>query len=334
MKKHFGSIFGKILSAALCALFFASVEVCAYSVCPKRIDNADDFNSFLERCSARERVQLLQTLQALDLEVQDEFFGKVEGLKALGNYTNDPERAKEMADKGVMLRPRTFNEVSPDTVLDALKKGYITLNYSMQAIRNAIVWRRYSKLNFAWHSKQAIDYHDDILRWVATKKDVDNNQIENFSTFQLERAVAQKYLEQIWEKLSAEQREKMLNDLETSTGVSVGDKKLVLTLSTEQAVEALEKSLAFSDKTFNLSMAVITLSTAKVLNIALPFAALVGVSSAVTAAAAPIGWGLSAVAITGDAILSGSTDEDILAAFVIQSNIIKTNWGIADLTRK
>jgi len=330
MNTHFlsirRSVLGKILSVILCMLFFAGSELFAYTVNTARVDSAEDFDNFLEKCSPRERIILLQTLRALDEKVGDELFGKVKGLSDLGNYTNGPKRAKEMRGQGVFLRPKTFNDVSPDTVLDALEKGYVKLDYSQEAIRKKLIWRRYNKLNYVWHRKKGIDYHRDILRWVASKKKVEKNLINNHSTFDLERAVANKYLEQIWDKLTPEQREELLSKIESTTGASVGDKVAIAAMSGGAAIAALGATVALSGFAFYTTMSVVISTVAGWLGVTLPFAAYMGTSSTVAALAGPIGWVLAAVAITGGAIWMGLPEEDTIAAFVIQVNQIKTSW--------
>jgi len=335
MKKLFAPLFGSLLSAVFVLLFFAGPQLnAAYAVSTTKVDGVEEFNAFLERCSARERVMLLQILQAFTGEISDDVFGKVSGLLPLENYSEDPQKEQKDSGKKLLRRPRTWNDVSADTVLDAVGKGYITLDYSQQAIRTALTWWRYSKLNHAWRSTQEIDYHRDILRWVADEKGVDEDLIMKHSTFDLERAVARKFLQQIWDKLTAAQREQLNRDLESGTGFSIGDKGVLVMLDGTQVVDILNDSVAFSDRMFNNTMAIIAGSTAKAFDIAIPLAAIGGVSSAVPALAAPVGWVLSAAAITGDSLLSFSDDADYIAAFVIQMNLIKTNWLVSALSEQ
>lgn len=320
------SIAVKILSVILCMFFFTGSELFAYTVNTARVDKAEDFDNFLEKCSPRERIVLLQSLQALDEEIEDGLFGKVKGLSALGNYTNDPDRAKEMREQGVLLRPKTFNEVSPDTVLAALEKGYVKLDYSQKAIRRELIWRRYNKLNYVWHSIKGIDYHRDILCWVAAKKKVEKELIDNHSTFDLERAVANKYLEQIWDKLTPEQRKELLSKIENTTGASVGDKAAIAAMSGGAAIAALGTTVALSGFAFYSTMSVVISTVAGWLGVTLPFATYAGISSTMAMLTGPIGWCIAAVGIAGGAIWLGLPEEDTIAAFVIQVNQIKTSW--------
>lgn len=320
------SIFCKMLFVILCMFFFAGPELFAYTVDTARVDSSKDFDAFLEKCSPRERIILLQTLRALDDEIEDELFGKVKGLLALGSYTNDPDRAKQLQSQGIFLKPKTFNEVSPDTVLDALEKGYVELDYSQKAIRKELIWRRYNKLNYVWHSTKGIDYHRDILRWVAKKKDVEENQINKHSTYDLERAVASKYLEHIWNKLTREQRAELLAKIENATGGSVGDKVAIAAMSGGAAIAALGTTVALSGFAFYTTMSVVISTVAGWLGVTLPFAAYIGASTTVSVLAGPIGWGIAIVSIAGGAIWMGLPEDDTIAAFVIQVNQIKTSW--------
>ena len=208
------SLIGKLLSIALSIVFFCGHELLAYTLSTTNVERKTEFDEFLDRCSSEERIALLQALRAFDVKIEDKLFGKVKGLKGLGNYTNSQKRAYEMRDKGVLLRPKTFNEVPPETVLDAVRKGYVTLDYSQNAIRKELLWRRYHKTIWWAYRKGKINYHYDILRWVAEKKGVSKELINKHSTFDLERTVAKKYFEKIWDTLTTEQKQELLRKIE------------------------------------------------------------------------------------------------------------------------
>lgn len=316
----------KFLSIFFCIFFFIGPDLCAYAVSTTRTDRVNEFNDFLAKCSARERIILLQTLRALDEEVEDALFGKVKGLKALGNYTKSPEWAKKNRHRGVLLRPKTFNDVSPDTVLDALEKGFIKLDYSQDAIKEELIWRRYHKAISVCYNKKEINYHYDILRWIAEKKKVDPRLVKNHSSFDLERAVAHKYLEEIWNKLTPEQRHELLVKIEKETKSSIGNKIAIAAMSGGAAIAALGTTVALSGFAFYTTMSVVISTVAGWFGITLPFAAYMGASGSVAILSGPIGWAIAGVAIASGIVILGLPEEDTIAAFVIQVNQIKTSW--------
>ena len=66
-------------------------------------------------------------------------------------------------------------------------------------------------MTYVFRNDNEVDYHG-ILQWTAGKLGVDSEKIKNYSTFNLEKEVAKKYFDNLWERLSPEQREELLNN--------------------------------------------------------------------------------------------------------------------------
>ena len=67
-------------------------------------DSAADFNAFVASCSLEERVQLMQSLDGLDIKLKDGYFGTLKGLPSLTNFTTEKkgsERNKTSKTKNV-----------------------------------------------------------------------------------------------------------------------------------------------------------------------------------------------------------------------------------------
>ena len=316
------SLFCKLISTFLCITFFIGPEALAYTVSEKTIDGIQEFDAFLARCSAEERISLLQALGAFDKKIDDDLFGKIGDLKSLDNYAKNEKEAKE---NSLPLRP-TYNNVSAATVLEAINKGYVSFDYSQKKIKKELLWRRYNKLNYIWYSTNNIDYHRDIVRWIANKKDVKKNLIMNDSTFDLERAVIKKYFEQIWDKLSPEQRQKLLEKIEAETGKSLGDKTAIAALSGSAALAILSTTAAFAGFAFYTTVSVIICTVAGWLGVTLPFSVYIATSTTLSVLTGPIGWAIAGIAAVGGGIYLARSQPDVIFAFVMQVNAIKTSW--------
>lgn len=145
--------------------------VCGYTFSESRKDTPADFNSFLADCTVSERIQLMQSLQAL---------------------------------------PDEYNTMKPEEVLSAVNSGKVSAEkVSPSEIRKAIVWRAYNKITYPFRNDKEIDYHG-ILQWAAKKSDVTGRRIDEFSTYKLEREVSEEYFAKVWDKLSPAERTAML----------------------------------------------------------------------------------------------------------------------------
>ena len=154
----------KVISVILLiSLFFnISSPVWSYTFSETRRETPQDFNDFLDASTDEERIQMLQALQDLP-NLKDEYFGKLKGLPALDYFTTD----KNKATASKPYKPSTFNEVLPETVIDAVKNNIVEESeISAEAVRKALVWRAYNKITYPFRSGEEIDYHD-IVQWSA-----------------------------------------------------------------------------------------------------------------------------------------------------------------------
>lgn len=137
------------------------------------IDTPEDFNNFLKSCTPTERIQMMYALHDL---------------------------------------PSRYNTASLEIVLKDFDDGKLDENeISPEKIRKTLVWRAYNKMTYIFRNDKEVDYHG-ILQWAAGKLGLDSEKIKNYSTFDLEKEVAKKYFDNLWERLSPEQREELLNN--------------------------------------------------------------------------------------------------------------------------
>ena len=145
--------------------------VLGYTFSDSRKDTPEDFNAFLADCTVSERIQILQSLQAL---------------------------------------PSEYNTMKPDEVVRAVNSGKLSAEkVSASEIRKAVVWRAYNKITYPFRNDKEIDYHS-ILQWAAKKSDVTSRRIDEYSTFSLEKEVSQEYFAAVWDKLSPAEKTAVL----------------------------------------------------------------------------------------------------------------------------
>ncbi len=165
-----------------------------------------------------------------------------------------------------------------------------------------------------------IDYHE-VVKWVAGKLDIEEKKIESYSTFLLEREILEQMFVKIWDGLSKEQREQLLNQLDPNGKIQ--DKVGIAALSGAAALAALSATVYFTGFAFYTTMSVVIHTVAGFFGLTIPFAGYMGASSLVAILSGPVGWALIALgAIAGIALL-GRANWKKCAAFVIQMHLLK-----------
>lgn len=138
-----------------------------YDFSENRKDTPADFNLFLENCTITERIEIMQALQDL---------------------------------------PSEYSTAKTETILNAINSDRLDASVvSSEAIRKAIIWRAYNKLTYLFRNDDEIDYHE-ILQWVAEKLNINGLRVKEYSTFRLEREVAEEYFAKAMEKLTPSER--------------------------------------------------------------------------------------------------------------------------------
>ena len=129
-----------------------------------------------------------------------------------------------------------------------------------------------------------IDYHE-IVQWAAKKLGVDSLHVKNFSTYQLEKEVAEKYFAQLWKDLPPEERQKLIDNIVEDES----DKSTRLQLGAYNILSSLNPEM------------------------------LAGAGAAIVALG-PVAW---AALAAGGLYMAGAEDNTV-SAFVMTVNIIKT----------
>ncbi|RMG03068.1 MAG: hypothetical protein D6741_02790 [Planctomycetota bacterium] len=260
----------------------------------------------LKGMSDGERVSLAQSLQMLP-EIPARDFASF-GLLPYRQYPQGQ-------------RPKTYNDVPVEIVLNAIKAGAVDRDLiSPRAIRNQFLW--VSSSIFTYPAKSGVYYHD-LVKWVAGKYGVPDEDIRSLCTFDLERKILEVSFKDLWDKLDKEGRLKVLEAIEQKTGTTIGDKVAIASLGGAGALAALSATVAFSGFAFYTTMSVVISTAAGLLGITLPFAAYTGASTTVAVLAGPVGWFVAGTLAVAGIIYLTRANYRKSAAFILTLHILK-----------
>lgn len=335
MKKHTLRFISVVLSITL--TFLSGIPAGAYSFSATRKETPQDLNDFLDSCSDLERVQMLQALAIFKpkdglgwfpskYKLKDEYFGTLKGLPSLNNFVTDAKKATASRP----MKPETFNEVLPETVLDAINRGILErYEISHESIRKALVWRAYNKTTYYFRSDDEVDYHG-IVQWAAGKAGVDSKHVENLPTYTLEHRIAEKYFETIWNGLTPEQRLAVLNNIEKESGKLIPNKSSVASMTGAAALGALQVAVNIMGFGFYTMMSSTIATVAALVGVKLPFIVYTTASHWAALLAGPIGWAIEAAIIGATVFFLGSAEKETVSAFIMTVNMIKAKRYMND----
>lgn len=328
MKKQPKEITKKILSVMLCILTLLMgmpMPLSGQSVNREtQKDTASDLNAFIDSCSLEERIQLMQALGGLkDYKLEEDYFGNLQGLPSLNTFATN----KKEASATKPLKPENFNEVLPVTVSDAIAKKKIDENIvSRESICKRLNSKTYwlSWMPFCYYSDE-INYHEDVVKWVAKEKGIEKDVRNTLSTFQLERKIVEKYFEEIWDELTVEQRNELLSKIEKDTNSVFENKAAIAGMSGAAAIGVLSTTVAFTGFALYTTMSTVICTVAGILGVTLPFAAYTATTSTVAALAGPVGWAIAGVLLVGSGIIISLPKADNVTTFVMVLHAIKAS---------
>jgi len=281
-------------------------------------DESDyNFTKMLETMSEEERIQLAIAFQMFpSLKKSD--FGNY-GLKKYEEYAN----SKEEASPERPLRPKTFNEVGPDVIRKAFEANRLSLADYIDplALKKQLIWVSSSTITYPFRSNQ-VDYHS-LVQWVARKKGVPDEQVQALPTFELERKIVDKYFEDLWNRLTPDQRRELLDRLEKELGKTIPNKGAIALMGGGAALAALAGVVNLTGFAFYIMMSVIICKIGAILGITFPFVVYTTASSVVAVLAGPIGWILAGTAFLGGFIWAQLPSVDKTASFIMALHFLK-----------
>jgi hypothetical protein len=284
-----------------------------------RTKDASDsnFTTMLQTMSEEERIQLAIAFRMFpSLKKSD--FGNY-GLKKYEDYADRKEHVSAQRP----LRPRTFNEVGPDVIRQAFEAGRLSpADYIAPGVlKKQLIWVSSSTIMYPFKS-DLVDYHS-LVQWVARKKGVPKEQVQALPTFELEKKIVEKYFEDLWDRLTPEQRKELLDALEKELGQTIPNKGAMVLMSGGAAIAALGVTVGLTGFAFYTTMSVMIYTIGAILGITFPFAVYTSASSVVAVLAGPVGWILAGGAILGGIVWAQLPSVDKTASFIMALHFLK-----------
>ncbi len=282
-------------------------------------DSNHNFTKMLENMSVEERITLAISLQMFP-KLKKSDFGQF-GLKEYDQYADTSKDASEK----LPLRPQTFNDAGPKVIQAAFEAGrlnpddYIT---PLQIIKE-IIWVSEHSLFYPF-MRNTVDYHS-LVQWVAQKKGIPAEEVQALPTFELEKKIVEKYFAELWDKLSPEKREQVLNRVEKELGKPIPNKAAIAVMGGGAVLAALGGTVALTGFAFYTTMSVIIYSIGAIFGITFPFAVYTTASSLVALLAGPIGWILAGGLFLGGLIWALWPSVDRTASFIMALHFLKSH---------
>lgn len=167
----------------------------------------------------------MQSMQALP-KIPPNAFGNL-GISVEVDGKSHEITLKPYEDYSDEIRPKTFNELPPVLVLQAVEKGLLSVSWSPKDIKKELYWNAHHWSKFLFGNKDKINYHE-IVEWCAQKEKivgdpvVSKKEIDALSTYDLSQVVSEKYLAKqfndLWNKLDLDQKGETISELESKTG--------------------------------------------------------------------------------------------------------------------
>lgn len=175
-----------------------------------------------------------------------------------------------------------------------------------------LLWKSSSWTTYPF--KKEVNYHETV-KWVAKKLDVHKAECEAATTFQLERRIMEKVFAQLWDKMSQEQKQKILEE----AGFSYSDAAAYSALG----AAALLGTLGVTSAVMGFAFYIIVAKTVVVAAAAIFGFTAVTTITTVAALCGPIGWVIAGLSAVTGALLLGGPNVSKTAAFIVTLHSIK-----------
>jgi hypothetical protein len=187
-------------------------------------------------------------------------------------------------------------------------------------IQKRVLWLSSNILTYPFKTVSNLDYHA-MVTWVAAEAGVNKPILNSASTFTLERELFKMLFAQLWDKMTAKQREDLLKKVD-SAGL-IKDKAAMAALGGAGALAALSTTVAFTGFAFYTTMSVAIASVAGAMGVVLPFAVYGSAASLIGILSGPIGWAIMGISAIGGMALAGRANLQKTTAFVAQIHALK-----------
>lgn len=218
-----------------------------------------------------------------------------------------------------------YNRLTLKKSLEILPSGatianLVSAHQDAKDIQRRVLWLSSNVLLYPFKFVEDLDYHE-MVTWVAEEAGVSKKILNSASTFTLERELFKMLFSQLWDKMTAKQREDLLKKVDGAGQIK--DKAAMAALGGASALAALSTTVAFTGFAFYTSMSVAIASVAGAVGVVLPFAVYGSAASLVGILSGPIGWAIMGISAIGGMALAGRANLQKTTAFVAQIHALK-----------
>lgn len=171
-----------------------------------------------------------------------------------------------------------------------------------------------------WATYPFKDFHyHETVQWAAKKLGIDNALCQQATTFQLEHLICEKLFEQMWDKLSENERTEVLKEAGLDHNLAKQSGAAVCT-----AISATLATGGVAAAAMGFSFYILMAKTVVVV------AAMVGIPASATISAisvlcGPVGWVIAAVSAITAGVLVGQANITKCVAMIVQVHMFKIN---------
>ncbi|HWB54524.1 MAG TPA: hypothetical protein VG722_10035 [Tepidisphaeraceae bacterium] len=201
-----------------------------------------------------------------------------------------------------------------------------TQSHDVQRILTRLLWISSNVLTYEFRDEWSIDYHR-LVQWLADKEGVDAGAVNHEPTFELEHRVQLKVFAKIWDKLTPEQRQQVLNQIDKSDQIK--DKSAIAAMSGAAALAALSGTIYFAEFAFYTTMSITINTVAGFFGITVPFTGYATASGIISFLSGPPGWIIASILAVGGVALAGRDNPTKTLAVVSQLHWTKVAALIA-----
>lgn len=187
-------------------------------------------------------------------------------------------------------------------------------------IKKELIWL-YSSLATYFFKENQVPYHDMVL-YCCKEQGIKESEYQNLTTFQAEQLLIKKAVADQWDKLTIEQREKVIKNSELDR-LSENQKRAMIAESGLRLISIVSTTAYFTGFAFYTTMSSIMFATASALGVALPISAYLTASTAVGILTGPIGWAALTMAGIGTTLVSTGANPDRLTQRVMVIHMLK-----------
>lgn len=203
---------------------------------------------------------------------------------------------------------------------DSTEQDLLGLDEDARDIQTLALRLSSSSLTYRFRDATELNYHE-MVSWVAKKVGVDKELVESAATFGLEREVQKLVFAEIWDKLTVEERQDLLQQVDPKG--KIADKVALAAMGGSAALAVLSGTVAFTGFAFYTSMTAAIAAAASAVGVTLPFAAYAGATTAVGVLSGPIGWAIAGVAGLSAVLVVGRPNVQKSTALVAQIHALK-----------